>query len=321
MAFGQLRLVGLSAFTRWIMDEKLEKTLSGIAGDHVRFHCSMAPYTTLKVGGEVAALWEVLGLEELLSGVSLLRRAKIPYFVLGGGSNLLIRDGGVEGVAIRLGGSLAHIEEDSRDELKLKAGAGLSISDLLAVCRQKGYGGLEFLAGIPGSVGGAVAMNAGAFGMDMASVIHCLEMVSPSGELVEKEIQELSFDYRKLHLEKGAIVSRVLLGLKRRAAQDIAERMAGYLKKRKKTQPLEYPSAGSIFKNPPGDHAGRLIEFTGLKGAKKGGAMISPKHANWIVNTGNARAEDILALIELTRKEVRVRTGVELELELKVLGR
>jgi UDP-N-acetylmuramate dehydrogenase len=299
---------------------KIQKTLRGIAGDRVRFHCSMAPYTTFKTGGEVAALWEVLGIEELLTGVPLLRRAKIPYFVLGCGSNLLIRDGGVEGVAIRLGGSLARMEEDSRGELNLKAGAGLSLSDLLAVCRQKGYGGLEFLAGIPGSIGGAAVMNAGAFGMDMASVIHCIEMVSPGGELVEKEIQELSFDYRKLYLETGTIVSRVLLSLERRTPHEVAQRMAEYLKKRKETQPLEYPSAGSIFKNPPGGHAGRLIESTGLKGAKEGGAMISTKHANWIVNTGGAKAQDILTLVELARKEVRARTGVELELELKVLG-
>ncbi len=302
------------------MDKAQEKALSDFAGDRVRFYCSMAPYTTFRAGGEVGALWEVQGIEELLNGVPLLRRAKIPYFVLGRGSNLLIRDGGLEGVAIRLGGSLAHMEEDLRNDLKLKTGAGLPISDLLAVCRQKGYGGLEFLAGIPGTVGGATAMNAGAFGKDMASVIQCIEMVSPGGELILKEIHEFSFDYRKLHLEKGTIVSRVLLGLEKKSPQDVTRRMAGYLKKRKKTQPLEYPSAGSIFKNPPGDHAGRLIESVGLKGARKGDAMISTKHANWIVNTGEAKVEDILALIELAREKVRDETGVELELELKVLG-
>ncbi len=307
-------------FSWWIMDKAQEKVLRDFAGEHVRFHCSMVPYTTFKAGGEVAALWEVRGIEELLNGVSFLRLARIPYFVLGSGSNLLIRDGGMEGVAIRLEGSLAAIEEYSRDEQTLRAGTGLSISDLMTVCRQKGYGGLEFLAGIPGSVGGAVVMNAGAFGKDMASVIHCVEMVSPSGELIEKEIYELSFDYRKLHLEKGTIVSRVLLGLEKGSAEDVTRRVAEYLKKRKKTQPMEYPSAGSIFKNPPGDHAGRLIEATGLKGMRRGGAMISTKHANWIVNTGEAKAEDILALIELAREKVKVKTGIELELELKVLG-
>lgn len=303
------------------MDRAQQKALQALAGDRVRFHCSMAPYTSFRTGGEVEALWEVLGMEELLKGVTLLRRKRISYFVLGRGSNLLIREGGLEGVAIRLGGTLAQMEEVSREDLKLKAGAGLPISDLLAECRRQGYGGLEFLTGIPGSIGGATAMNAGAFGSDMGSVIQCIETVSPRGELIEKEIQELSFEYRKLRLEEGTIVSRVLLAVEKKSKEAVARRMGDCLRERKRTQPLEYPSAGSVFKNPPGDHAGRLIESTGLKGARIGDAMISPKHANWIVNTGRARAADILALIELARKRVRAETGVELELEIKVLGK
>jgi UDP-N-acetylmuramate dehydrogenase len=232
----------------------------------------------------------------------------------------LVSDGDIEGVAVRLAGSLAVIEEDPLEDAVINAGAGASISELLDCCRKAGYGGLEFLSGIPGSVGGAAVMNAGAFGKDTVSVIHGMEMVTSAGERVPVNRDELSYGYRHLQLKEGAVVTRVGIRTEKKPPREVANRIADYLKRRRKTQPLEHPSAGSVFKNPPGDYAGRLIEAAGLKGMRRGGAMISDKHANWIVNTGEAGSGDILELIRLTRKIVREKMGVALELEVRLIG-
>lgn len=302
------------------MDNGQQNQFARIAGEQVRFHCPLAPYTTFRVGGSVEALWDVPRPEPLLKVLPFLCGEGIPYFVLGRGSNLLISDGDIEGVAVRLVGSLALIEEDPVEDTVINAGAGAPIAELLDCCRKSGYGGLEFLSGIPGSVGGAAVMNAGAFGKDTASVIHGIEMITSAGQLLAVSRDELAYGYRRFGLKHGAVVTRVSICIERETPRDVANRIAGYLKRRTKTQPLEYPSAGSIFKNPPGDYAGRLIEMAGLKGMRRGGAMISDKHANWIVNTGDASSGDILELIRLTQKTVREKTGVALELEVRLIG-
>jgi len=296
-----------------------KEALIRLGGGKIRFRCPMAPYTTFKVGGTIEALMGAQEIDELLAVVPFFRKEGIPYFVVGRGSNLLVMDGDTEGVAIRLEGAFARFEEHV-DEQVIISGAGVPLTELLDLCRRKGYGGAEFLAGIPGTVGGAAVMNAGAFERDMASLVQGVEMVTPAGDLVEMERKDLSFGYRKLRIEDGTIVTRVRLKVEESTAPQVGARIGDYLKKRKKTQPLEYPSAGSIFKNPPGDHAGRLIETAGLKGTRRGGAMISAKHANWIVNTGGASARDILALIRLTRDIVSEKMGVDLELEIRVVG-
>jgi len=302
------------------VNREQREVLADLAEGNIRFSCSMADYTTFKVGGRIEALLGIEKIENLLRVVQFLRREGISWFVLGRGSNLLVMDGDVPGVAIRLKGAFDAIQEEDSRERKCMAGAGVSLGQLLEFCRRKGYGGTAFLAGIPGTVGGAAIMNAGAFGRDMSSLISGLQMVTPMGDVVERDRDTLSFSYRKLEMPEGGVVTRVWMKLEKSTTPEVAGKIREYLRRRKKTQPLEYPSAGSIFKNPPGDHAGRLLEEAGLKGERRGGAMISAKHANWIVNRGGASAQDILDLISLARRRVREKTGIELELEIKVVG-
>jgi UDP-N-acetylmuramate dehydrogenase len=232
-----------------------------------------------------------------------------------------VKDEGLEGVVIHLGGSLANIREESRNGLDILAGAGLPLIDLLAHCRASGLGGLEFLAGIPGTVGGAVAMNAGAFGKEAGDKVMEVHIVTANGDMDVRDRSGLKFSYRGLQLEKGSVIIASRLRIDLETQEIVAKRIAGYLKKRKESQPLEYPSAGSVFKNPPNDFAGRLVEQVGLKGKKIGGAMISNKHANYIVNTGGATAKDIIGLMNLVRQKVKKETGIELEPEIQVAGK
>ena len=302
------------------MNRGQRDVLIDLTGGKIQFRCTMADYTTFKVGGSIEALLKAEEVRDLLGVVPFLHTECIPFFVLGGGSNLLVMDGDVPGVAIRLEGAFATIEEAASQEEVIIAGSGVSLRQLLELCRRKGYGGTEFLAGIPGTVGGAIVMNAGAFGRDMASLVKGVEILTPSGDVVEMDRRDLSFGYRKLQITEGDVVTRARLKLEKSTVQAVAGTIGDYLKRRKKAQPLGYPSAGSIFKNPPGDHAGRLIEMAGLKGKRRGKAMISQKHANWIVNTGGASARDILDLITLVRQTVMEKMGVDLELEIKVVG-
>jgi UDP-N-acetylmuramate dehydrogenase len=303
------------------MNKRQKEDLVRLARGNIRFGCAMAEYTTFHVGGEAEALFEAHEMEAFLRVHSYLCGARIPCLIVGRGSNLLVKDEGISGVVILLRGSLAGIEQESREDPNILAGAGLAISDLLIHCRGCGLGGLEFLAGIPGTVGGAVAMNAGAYGGQIGSHVSEIVVVTSRGRMSIRKKEDLRFSYRRLEMERGGVILRVRFRLRLDSEEDVAERIAGYLKKRRGNQPLEYPSAGSVFENPPGDHAGRLIEKAGLKGERIGGAMISEKHANFIVNTGGATAKDILALLAFAQEKVKKETGIELEPELHVVGR
>jgi UDP-N-acetylmuramate dehydrogenase len=302
------------------MDETQRIELVRIDGKGIRFDAPMNQYTTFRTGGKAEALYITRDLSFLQRTVSYLSKERIPYLVVGNGSNLLVRDGGLKGVAIVLRGNLATIEQSEEDDQIIQVGAGLSIGHLLSHCNKHGLVGLEFLAGIPGTVGGAVAMNAGAFGGDILGVIHEIQVVTGQGELCTMERSQLDFSYRQSSIPKETVIVRATFRLRSESAESVGQKVADYLARRKAKQPLEYPSGGSVFKNPPNDYAGRLIERAGLKGTRVGGAMISPKHANFIVNTGGARAEDILALIDLARDRVREETGIELEIEIRVVG-
>ncbi|MCJ7686129.1 MAG: UDP-N-acetylmuramate dehydrogenase [Desulfobacteraceae bacterium] len=302
------------------MDERQKAELLRIAGRQVGFDFPMSQHTTFRVGGNAEAVYEASDPEGLCRVVSFLVNEGIPYLVAGRGSNLLVRDGGIGGVVILLAGAFADIQFEGSDYSDILAGAGLSIVDLLIWCREEGVSGLEFLAGIPGSVGGAVAMNAGAFGKEIGSRVREIRLVSQRGQLTARDRSRLRFSYRDLNLETGAVITNVLFRLDRDPPETVSARIAGCLKRRKETQPLEYPSAGSIFKNPLNDYAGRLIEQAGLKGKRIGGAMISNRHANFIVNKDGATATDILTLINLARDEVRRTAGVQLELEVQIVG-
>lgn len=302
------------------MNEEQKKQLIKMFKDRVSFDHAMTRCTTFRTGGKADAFFEVFEEEELCRLLPWLLEEGLPCMVIGRGSNLVVRDNRLKGMVIRFGGKLRDLQLDDSREPRLLAGAGLSIRDFLQWCKVRGLFGMEFLAGIPGTLGGAVFMNAGAFGKEICEHVLNIETVTPMGLKIHLTRTELNFSYRKLEMEKGNLITRICFAVEKAAPKQVSERVANFLKKRKENQPLEYPSAGSIFKNPPGDFAGRLIEKAGLKGARMGGAMISEKHANFIVNTGNASSKDILALIDLAKKSVREDFGVDLELEVQVVG-
>jgi UDP-N-acetylmuramate dehydrogenase len=268
------------------------------------------------------ALCYVQGAEDLRKVVALLDQWQVPHLVVGKGSNLLVRDGGLEGAVLVLQGELARVKQKGDPaEGCVAAGAGAPLSDLLAHCKQQGWSGLEFLAGIPGTVGGAVVMNAGAFGGEIGDCVEEVQVLVPGKGLGKTSRDELEFAYRSLALERGCIVVQAHFRLQKSSSGIVAQRIAGILRRRRETQPMAYPSAGSVFKNPPGDYAGRLIESAGLKGEAIGNAKVSEDHANYIVNLGNATARDVVALMNLIQRRVRENTGIDLEPEIKVVGR
>lgn len=303
------------------MNKRQKEELSRLGGEEVQFDCPMAQYTTFRVGGLAEALYETNDQEDLRQMVAYLNKEDIPYLVVGRGSNLLIKDEGLEGLAILLRGSLASVKQENKDDLTVFSGAGLHLAELLTYCRSSGLGGLEFLAGIPGTVGGAISMNAGAFGKEIGERVKEIHVVNPRGDVVVTKRSRLRFSYRALQIEKGSVIIGTCLIVNKNTEEIVAKLIAGYMKQRKETQPLEYPSAGSVFKNPPNDFAGRLIEQVGLKGTKIGGAIISEKHANYIINTGGAKAKDILKLMSIAQDKVRKETGIRLEPEIQVVGR
>jgi UDP-N-acetylmuramate dehydrogenase len=302
------------------MDKKQKQEIRKVLEDQVRFECPMNQYTTFKVGGNAEALCtceDMFRLEWLLSFV---RRERIPSQVIGKGSNLLVKDEGVRGVLVRLGGKLATLEEEEAEPPILAAGGGASIVDVLAFCKDRGLGGLEFLAAIPGTAGGAVAMNAGAWGEQIGDLVREVLLITREGDTTSWDRSRLRFSYRSSNIPEGSVLVKTRLDLKRASPEGISRKVTEVLHRRKAGQPLEYPSAGSVFRNPPQDYAGRLIEEAGLKGERIGGAMISPKHANFIVNVGGASARDVLALMNLARQRVLDRTGITLEPEIRVIG-
>ncbi len=301
------------------MKPEQKKALINLVGDKISFDRPMDKYTTWQVGGTCEALYMPNDLEELAQVIDYLNQEGIFYLPVGGGSNLLVKDKGIDGLVILLKGSLASVEYQHGEFLWV--GAGLHLGKLLGFSRSHGLTGLEWAAGIPGTMGGAVAMNAGAFGKEMETRVEEIRMITPQGMTANRPRSRLRFSYRHLELEKGAVIVKVKLNLKKSTEKNVSASITEFLRMRKISQPLDYPSAGSVFKNPPSESAGRLIENSGLKGKRIGGAMISEKHANFIVNQGGATAQDILDLIGLVKNEVKKTTGIDLELEIRVVGR
>jgi UDP-N-acetylmuramate dehydrogenase len=300
------------------VDEERQRVLKGMLENNVAFDQTMERFTTFGVGGKAEAICFAEDNESLERLLAFAKETGSPCLVVGRGSNLLVKDGGVKGLVIILRGKLALFERTGEEAVF--AGAGLHLAELLNACRREGLAGLEFLAGIPGTVGGAVAMNAGAWGKETGDVVIEVEMALPSGKRITRNRSNLYFSYRRFTMPEGAVIVKAGFHCSPENPEVVAEKMRHYLELRRKSQPLENPSAGSVFKNPPEDHAGRLIERVGLKGFRIGGAMISGKHANFIVNTGGATAGDVIALMELARKKVKEETGVDLEPEIRVVG-
>jgi UDP-N-acetylmuramate dehydrogenase len=282
----------------------------------------MANFSTLKVGGPADALIRPGSRDELVRLVSCLAEAQIPWRVIGGGSNILVADRGIEGVVIVLGRDFAAIEPLPGDGVhRLLVEAGCSLARLSSWCLEHGLSGLEFVAGIPGTVGGAVMMNAGAWGSEIARVITTVELLDASGRIEQRRLSVDDFCYRGWRQPHHKVVVAGVFALTPEDRGVIAERCHRYVGQRAAKQPKGVASAGSFFKNPPGDSAGRLIDQTGLKGVRIGDAEVSAVHANFLVNRGQARAADLFGLMQLVQKRVRDRFGVELQPEVEFVGR
>lgn len=294
--------------------------LEDLLGERVRFDAPMARFTSLRVGGAADAVAEPADRAELLGVLRLCAAHRLPHSSIGAGFNTLCLDGGLDGVVIQLG-RMRRLEE--RPGALVRAEAGVSHSQVMNFCIQRGFAGLEFAAGIPGTVGGWVAMNAGIPGREMSDVVREIEIASPTGGGIRHLArEELHFRYRALRgLAAGSVVVSALFAVELETPAEVRAEVEGLLERRARTQPLSVPSCGSVFKNPPGDYAGRLIESAGLKGRRIGGAEISTLHANFIANVGRATAADVLALVEEARASVLRASGRRLEPEVRIVGR
>ncbi len=300
------------------MLEKACRELSELLPGRVRAGESMKNHTTFRIGGPADIFIWPASREELRAAVGYAFVRGIPLTVIGAGSNLLVGEGGIRGIVVKVGRGLDRV---TRDGAEIRAEAGARLAKVAAIAQINGLGGFEFTAGIPGTVGGAVVMNAGANGSSIGDIVKGVLVLNHAGQFKEIPQAGLGFGYRKSILqEKPLIVIEASFSCRLRSPQEIRKEMKEYIEKRKRTQPLSLPSAGSIFKNPPGDSAGRLIEAAGLKGKRVGGAIISEVHANFIVNLGSATARDVRTLIEMARSAVWERFGVELALEVKIIG-
>jgi UDP-N-acetylmuramate dehydrogenase len=288
--------------------------VAGLRGS-LSFRAPLREYTSFKIGGPADVLVEPADMEDICLLVRQARARKIPMFVLGG-TNLLIRDGGIRGIVVSLA-RLRGTKEESGSVLYAEGGVGMPT--LIGYAIRHSLAGLEWAAGIPGTVAGCLVMNAGTKLGEMKDSVKAIRMVNMKGQVVDMEAAQVKFEYRRALLPRG-IVMGVWLQLKPGVRSEIERVVKDYLHYRRDTQPLAMPSAGCVFKNPPNDSAGRLIEAVGLKGARVGDAEVSMKHANFMVNRGQATASDVMTLIGKVRSAIRRRAGVRLDLELKVVG-
>ncbi|HJU04528.1 MAG TPA: UDP-N-acetylmuramate dehydrogenase [Nitrospiraceae bacterium] len=292
----------------------LHEVVSGVGGD-IRFNAPLNEYTSFKIGGPADVLVVPDRIEDLSRLVVQAGAGKVPIFMVGG-TNLLIRDGGIRGIVVSLSKLKAIADEPNG---VIYAEGGVIMPALLQHALTRSLSGLEWAAGIPGTVAGCVVMNAGTRLGEMKESVKAVRMIDPSGQVRDYPATQVSFTYRRAHLPEGIVVG-VWLQLTPGDRTAIQTAVKDYLHYRKATQPLALPNAGCAFKNPEGDAAGRLIEAAGLKGLRVGDAQISEKHANFVVNLGDARAADVIELVQRVRDIVKEKTGTELELELKIVG-
>jgi UDP-N-acetylmuramate dehydrogenase len=300
----------------------LKPILENICPGRVKPGERIGPYTTLKIGGKADWFIDVDDDSEVTRLLELVRDRNLPLFVLGQGSNLLVSDKGVRGAVIHLRPSGQPIRQKSvkGNRILIEVEAGMPLAGLVQWGMKNKWQGLEFLAGIPGSLGGALAMNAGSYGHEIKDLTAYLRVISPEGKMIRKGKKQLCFDYRSLRLEPGEIIVSGGLTLSAGDVEGIKKETRRLWSQRKTSQPLGQASCGSVFKNPPTDFAARLIEKAGLKGLESHGAQISHHHANFIINKGGARAKDVLYLMNLIRARVRKQFGVLLEPEVRLWG-
>lgn len=294
-----------------------------IAGVRAWPNAPVAPFTTIGVGGRAWLLLSVSTIDALVAVTHRLADQGVPWSLIGGGSNLLVADGGFPGALITLDRGFHFVEEachlPGAEAVRVVAGAGLPTARLAAHVAEAGLSGLEFACAIPGSVGGSVAMNSGAHGSCIAEVVDFVQLTGPGGS-AWTPAEDLEWTYRECRLPEDAVVTAVGFRLTPLDSAQILAVQRGLLQTRRRTQPRGMRSFGSTFKNPPGDSAGRLLDAAGLKGVRRGGAQVSPVHANFITNLGDATAADVMALMGMMRDSVLSRTGIRLEPEVRVIG-
>lgn len=281
----------------------------------------MSKYTTFKTGGPADIVTCPRTKEEVKIILSVAAAKGVPYTVMGGGSNLLVSDAGIRGIVIRISADAADAPLTELSRGRIHASASVKKSDFIEYCLGRGYGGVQFMAGIPGVLGGGIVMNAGTTMGSFVSILDSVEYVTREGQFFSMPVTVDMASYRKFSVPEGAVITAATFNL------TVAENPAAVraeieyiLRDRESKHPLEYPSAGSVFKNPQGKSSWQLIQQAGLKGRRVGGAMISEKHTNFIVNVDNATSEDIRNLIDLVRNEVFRKFGIELEAEIRMIG-
>ena len=306
----------------------LPARLRPIDGVRLWTNAPLAPFTTIGTGGKAGLLVTVRAAQHLAAVVAAVQEAGIEWFCLGAGSNLLVADRGYKGVVIKLGESFHYVEGlpaasvDSAPDCRpvvLTVGAAAYLARLAAVVAEAGLSGMEHACGIPGSVGGAVAMNAGAYGWCMRDVVSDVQIVTAEG-VSWVPAEDLEWGYRYCRLPEHSVVTAARISLQPADCAVVMDCQRGYLRQRREKQPRSVRTFGSSFKNPPGQHAGRLVEAAGLKGLRRGGAEISTVHGNFLVNLGDATTADVLALMTLMRQGVERMSGIILEPEVKLLG-
>lgn len=290
------------------------KIFKGIKGK-IKFQEPLKGHTTFKVGGPAKLFVEPKGINDLKLLLNLIKRHKIPFFLIGRGSNILINDNGLNAIVIRL--NAPYFKRISFKNNLLNISSGVLLNNLVLSAKEHGLSGAEFLSGIPGTLGGALAMNAGVKGKNISGLVKDVTVMDYNGNTKVLDKKDIVFRYRQSSLS-GYVILSARIGLAKMDKKQISNKINRYLKARKLSQDLSRPSAGCVFKNPKGHSAGRLIDLCGLKGAKIGGACVSKRHANFIVNLGNANAKDILRLMGLVKKRVRNRFSLNLEPEIKI---
>jgi UDP-N-acetylmuramate dehydrogenase len=306
-----------------VKDERIMNLInSGLIRGEVRYDEPLSSHTSLKIGGRAEV---VIFPEDPLSLKNILHAASgqgIPLSVIGAGTNLLVRDGEVGGITIslKLFGKMELTRSSDDTHVVLYVGAGVPLARVVYFAQKNGYSGIEALAGIPGSFGGAVYMNAGSFGTEMKDVVESVAIMKRDGELKILNRDQLSFTYRAVHLPAGAIILSANIALEKGEPEAVSKRTGEFMARKKKTQPLGELSAGCVFKNPEGDSAGRLIDAAGCKGMKAGDVEVSSVHANYFINRGRASFRDFRGLMKAVQARVREHSGIELEPEIRIIG-
>ena len=280
----------------------------------------MIKHTSFKVGGPADCFLKVRDIEELKTILELIKKYNIPYVVFGNGSNMIVRDKGYRGIVIKIDINKFELIEEN-DEQKIIVGAGNKISEVAQKLLREELSGFEELSGIPGTIGGAIKMNAGAHGKEIKDVIECVTVMKPNGDIEEVLNKDLEFEYRSSNIQKNKyIVLEAKFILQKGTSEDIKKKMDEYKKYRIEKQPIEYPSAGSTFKRGDGYITAKLIDDAGLKGYTIGGAKVSEKHAGFVINKGGATAKEILQLIQYIKDTIKEKFGVDIALEVEVIG-